>query len=97
MLKLRKAPPGVRIEAGEWMDADRAFRRSSLKSTSAQPTMKKARKQPINATTADAVRPITRMSQEEMQMPMKAREALRKSLFDAKAAAIAIDVAGEGF
>jgi hypothetical protein len=37
------------------------------------------------------------MSQEEMQMPMKARDALRKSLFDAKAAAIAIDVAGEGF
>jgi hypothetical protein len=32
-----------------------------------------------------------------MQMPMKAREALRKSLFDRKAAAIAIDVAGQGF
>jgi hypothetical protein len=37
------------------------------------------------------------MSQEEMQMPMKAREALRKPLFDAKAAANAIDVAGQGF
>jgi hypothetical protein len=59
--------------------------------------MKKARKQPINATTADPVRSIPRMSQEEMQMPMKAREALRKSLFDAKAAANAIDVAGQGF
>jgi hypothetical protein len=30
-------------------------------------------------------------------MPMKARDALRKSLCEAKAAAIAIDVAGEGF
>jgi hypothetical protein len=59
--------------------------------------MKKARKQPINATTLDAARPITRMSQEEMQMPIKAREALRKSLFDAKAAAIAVDVGREGF
>jgi hypothetical protein len=25
MLKLRKALPGVRIEAGEWMDADQRF------------------------------------------------------------------------
>jgi hypothetical protein len=96
MLKLRKAPPGVRIEAGKCMDADQAFRRSSLKRLSAEPTMKKARKQPINATTPDAARPITRMSQEEMQMPMKARDALRKSLFDAKAAANAIDAAGQG-
>jgi len=32
-----------------------------------------------------------------MQMPMKGREALRKSLFDAKAAAVAIDVDREGF
>jgi hypothetical protein len=32
-----------------------------------------------------------------MQMLMKGREALRKSLFDAKAAAIAIDVGREGF
>jgi hypothetical protein len=59
--------------------------------------MKKARKQPINATTADAARPIPRISQEEMQMPVKAREALRKSLFGAKAAANAMDVVGEGF
>jgi hypothetical protein len=59
--------------------------------------MKKARKQPINATTADPVRSIPRMSQEEMQMPVKAREALRKSLFGAKAAANAMDVVGEGF
>jgi hypothetical protein len=97
MLKLRKALPGVRIEAGEWMNPDQAFRRSSLKSTSAQPTMKKARKQPINATTAAVARPIPRMPQEEMQMPMKARKALRKSLSDAKAAANATDVAGQGF
>jgi hypothetical protein len=97
MLKLRKALPGVGIEAGEWMDADRAFRRSSLKSTSTQPTMNKARKQPINATTPDTAQSIPRMFQEEMQMPLKAREALRNSLFDAKAAAIAIDVAGQGF
>ena len=59
--------------------------------------MKKARKQPINATTPDAARSITPMSQEEMQMPMKAREALRKYLFDVKAAANAMDVVGEGF
>jgi hypothetical protein len=37
------------------------------------------------------------MSQEEMRMPIKAREALRKSLFDANAAANAIDVVSEGF
>ncbi|MEA2822787.1 MAG: hypothetical protein QOJ86_4791 [Bradyrhizobium sp.] len=30
-------------------------------------------------------------------MPVKAREALRKSLFGAKAAANAMDVVGEGF
>jgi hypothetical protein len=53
--------------------------------------MKRARKQPINATTPDAVRSITPMSHEEMQMPMKAREALRKSLFDATACAIATE------
>ena len=33
----------------------------------------------------------------EMQMLMKARKALRKFLFDSKAAAIAIDVARDGF
>jgi hypothetical protein len=59
--------------------------------------MKKDRKQPINATAPDTAQSIPRMSQEEMQMPLKAREALRKSLFDRKAAAIAIDVAGQGF
>jgi hypothetical protein len=32
-----------------------------------------------------------------MQMLMKRREALRKSLFGATAAAVAIDVGGEGF
>jgi hypothetical protein len=53
--------------------------------------MKKARKQPINATTPDAARWITRMSHKEMQMPMKGREGARKSLFDAKAAAIATE------
>jgi hypothetical protein len=61
MLKLRKAPAGVRIEAGKRMDADRAICRSSLKRTCAEPTMKKARKQPINATTPEGARPITPM------------------------------------
>src|SRR6267143_2998705 len=73
LLKLRKAPAGVRIEAGERMDADRAVCRSSLKRTCAEPTMKKARKQPINATTPDAPRGRSREhSHEEMQMLMKA-------------------------
>ena len=36
-------------------------------------------------------------SLEEVQMSMKGREACRESLFDAKAAAIAIDVGTEGF
>jgi hypothetical protein len=36
-------------------------------------------------------------SHEEMLMLMKGRETLRKSLFDAKAAAIAIDAGSEGF
>jgi hypothetical protein len=36
-------------------------------------------------------------SHEEMHMSMKGRETLLKSLFDAKAAAIAIDAGREGF
>jgi hypothetical protein len=59
--------------------------------------MKKARKQPINASTPDAARASRERPHEEMQMSMKGREALRKSLSDAKAAAIAIDVGREGF
>src|ERR1700754_469926 len=97
MLKLRKALPGVRIEAVTH-GCRSSVCRSSLKSACAQPTMKKARKQPINATTLDAARLFPRtFSLRKMQMSMKGREALRKSLFDAKAAAIAIDVGREGF
>jgi hypothetical protein len=53
--------------------------------------MKKARKQPIYATTPDAARRSRERSLEDIKMPMKGREALRKSLFDAKAVAIATE------
>jgi hypothetical protein len=59
--------------------------------------MKKARKQPIYATTPMPRGRSGERSHEEMQMSMKGREARRESLFDAKAGAIAIDIAREGF